>query len=438
MRKFSVIILFTLISSAAVVSLPLTAAAATRSYDPYEDNVDYALARAKAKPTTSEKIGEFPALPFDLAKGGIEKAFVFVEKYHIDTKVIRAYENLTKHGIYPKLHGFGGHDAGFGGGVEINRNIFAAKPIFEVLNLDGWAYESVRNYQEYGSRAVLGNVLSTGVNLNAGIDYRNFAKEDFYGLGPRTSRGDAVNFRFEDTTATTGAERDLPFDFSTDVIFGYSHTKILDGTDDNPEIKKYYTEQTLPGRDGGDRIFLDCGIMHDTRDDEQDPRSGGFQTFRFGYYDSFPGKRFKYVKYKAEAAHFIPIFSKKRVLAIRFLGELNDSCDNRHIPFYDMARMGGFYTLRGYRFNRYFDEGMMLMNFEYRYQIWKYKDFSADAVPFFEMGQVFPEISKMRGSYMRFSYGFGFRAKYKNKSVGFEAANSSEGLELYLGMGVPF
>lgn len=438
MRKFSVVNLFILVLSAVFVLLPFTAIAASRPYDPYEDNVDYARARTKAKPTLSEKISEFPAFPFDFTKEALEKAFVFVEKYHIDTKIVRAYENLTKHGIYPKLHGFGGHDAGFGGGVEINRNIFSAKPVFEVFNLDGWAYDSVRNYQEYGTRGTLGNVLSTGIHLNAGIDYRNFAKEDFYGIGPRTSRGDAVNFRFEDTTATTGAERDLPFDFSTDVIFGYSHTKILDGTGDNPEIKKYYTEQTLPGRDGGDLVFFNCGLMHDTRDDEEDPHSGGYQEFRFGYYDSFPGDRFEYFKYKAEAAHFIPVFSKKRILAVHFLGELNDRCGNHNVPFYDLARMGGFYTLRGYRFNRYFDKGLMVMNFEYRYQIWKYKDFSGDAVPFFEMGEVFPQIGKMKGSYMRYSYGFGFRAKYKNKSVGCELANSSEGVEFYLGVGTPF
>jgi len=439
-RRLFIRLLIFFLSLFFIIGYPLSssAVAGIRPHSPYVDDIDYDSVDEKLKPTFSDKLGELPAAPFDLTKTVLENLFVFIEKYHIDKKLIHGYETLTGHGIYPKVHSFGGKDAGFGGGVEIKRDLFSGGRVFDKLNFRGWAYNSVKLYQRYGAEATFRDVLGSGISAYSNVDYKNYASEDFFGVGPRTSLGDGVDFRYENLTAAAGGRAKFPWNLSGDAMLGYSRTMIFEGAGNKQDIKRYYSERTLPGLNGADQYFIGADIMHDTRDNEGSPTTGGYERFSVSFRESVAGDRFKYIRYKADLARFIPVFGPKRVIALHALFEFNDNFSGHEVPFFDLARVGGYKSLRGYQFNRFFGAGRVAFHAEYRYQIWNYKAYALDTIPFFEMGEVFEEVGKFKGGYLRYSYGLSFRVKYKNKVASVDGAHSSEGTYFYVGFGAPF
>jgi outer membrane protein assembly factor BamA len=73
------------------------------------------------------------------------------------------------------------------------------------------------------------------------------------------------------------------------------------------------------------------------------------------------------------------------------------------VPFYQQPGLGGQSTLRGYEFNRFQDDGALVVSAEYRYPIWM----NLDAVVFTDAGQVFDGLRDVRGARFRWSYGGG-------------------------------
>jgi hypothetical protein len=101
-----------------------------------------------------------------------------------------------------------------------------------------------------------------------------------------------------------------------------------------------------------------------------------------------------------------------------------------------MSRLGGSdYTrgselLRSYRYNRFFDESLILANIEYRYSIYEYGDFAGDAVGLFDIGEVFDELGHFGFDELKFSYGGGVNVKFRrNTLLSLLAARGNEGWE---------
>ena len=179
-------------------------------------------------------------------------------------------------------------------------------------------------------------------------------------------------------------------------------------------------------------------LAHDTRDNKSNPSRGGYEKMSVGYYNSAGGP-FEYFKYRADIARFIPVYKNRIVIALRASAEFNDSVGGSPMPFFGISRLGGYRTLPGFQHDRFYDNGRLFFNAEYRYNIWNWKDIGMEAVIGFSTGQVFHKIRTIQMRYFRNSYIVGLRPTYKGKvSFSAQVGFSDEGPEFYLKVGTPF
>jgi outer membrane protein assembly factor BamA len=99
------------------------------------------------------------------------------------------------------------------------------------------------------------------------------------------------------------------------------------------------------------------------------------------------------------------------------------------VPFYHLPSLGGQTALRGFRANRFQDDGSLVLNAEYRYPIWS----NLDAAVFVDAGQVFPDLGAVAARRLHWSYGGGVHLLNSSGiSFRFEVAGSTEGVRTVL------
>ena len=411
--------------------------AAQSSYDAYTR-----LVENPKEESLTEKALALPAWPLDLLRGGMDKTFYWFDRYHVSDKLQWVYERLTDYGLYVNLLNVDNFSAsGLGADLDVVK-LLRQKGNFPYLRLKngvGWSPgEFFKAYSELG----WDKTEETGAYGSFYFNFEDRPSEDFYGIGPDTSRGDSHNFK----SKTTALEMRLGYSLSlhTDLkaSFGYKTVDIDDGEDGG----KGRMDRNVPGAGGGDMLIGGLELVHDTRDFPDDPHKGGVERFKVSYHEGVDGYDFGYFKLRGEISRFHEIFSERQVLGGRIVAEHNAEVNHQAIPFFDMARLGGYGaypslgdTHRGYQQNRFFGESLLLANLEYRYKVWEHRDFAMDAVLFWDEGQVFNEFSKFQFKDFRGSAGGGFRFKILRKSIlSFEVARSSEGTQIYARSQTPF
>jgi outer membrane protein assembly factor BamA len=100
-----------------------------------------------------------------------------------------------------------------------------------------------------------------------------------------------------------------------------------------------------------------------------------------------------------------------------------------------METIGGGSTLRGFDEFRFRDPRNMLINAEYRWEVWTYMDFSL----FYDAGKVFSEFDQLNFDDLESAYGFGVRMHAPDGFLlRMDVASSSEGFRFHIGSGPSF
>lgn len=193
-------------------------------------------------------------------------------------------------------------------------------------------------------------------------------------------------------------------------------------------------------------ITLSGELVHDTRNQKENSTIGGRQRLALSYNEGLNSSLARYFKYEVDLSHYFRLWSDRRVLAVHFYGEHNDELNEGQVPFHQMAKLGGYgswpylsHPLRGFDFNRFYDESTVLFNIEYRYTIWEYRDLKVDTIFFWDEGQVFGEFGEFQFKDFRESYGIGFRFSIVNAMVlALELAHGDEGTNFYVKGSAPF
>ena len=272
-------------------------------------------------------------------------------------------------------------------------------------------------------------------------------------LGPRTTVKTATNF-FSDPTngyflggndSAIGADKALFFRRQVDVRLGLrvASDDLLRGGMD----VKYEHVTTEPG-DGleGDRMVVanppGLGTVElltsqvllgfDLTQGERRTYWGTELFLQLAYAHDFNSDQFQYGRYVAELRQYLPVgfFPKSRRLVVRArLEQVQPLFGGSAVPFYQLPTLGGKRFLRGFRANRFQDDGSLLLSAEYRYPIWS----NVDAALFADAGQVLPEFAAIALDRFHWSYGGGIHLlKKKGLSFRFEVARSREGLRTVL------
>jgi len=154
--------------------------------------------------------------------------------------------------------------------------------------------------------------------------------------------------------------------------------------------------------------------------------------FRLDYTQDLNADRFRYGRYVAEVRQYLPvgIFPDSRRLVLRGrLEQTEPLFEGEDVPFFQRPSLGGQNLVRGFRFNRFQDDGSLVLNAEYRYPIWS----NFDALLFVDAGQVFPKVSRVAFDRFNWSYGGGLHMlNEKGLSFRFEVAGSTDGVRTIL------
>jgi outer membrane protein assembly factor BamA len=116
--------------------------------------------------------------------------------------------------------------------------------------------------------------------------------------------------------------------------------------------------------------------------------------------------RFEYLRYDLEWHQFLPLplLPDTRRLAIKTRLQKAEALSGKEVPFFDYPKLGSAIDLRGFRTDRFRDDGSLLVTVEYRYPLWDF----ADMVLFLDEGQVFSRFEDIALDKFKTGFGFGF------------------------------
>ncbi len=108
---------------------------------------------------------------------------------------------------------------------------------------------------------------------------------------------------------------------------------------------------------------------------------------------------------EADVQHYISIYKNRRVLALHAVASVSDPSGDREVPFYYQRTLGGPDDLRGFRQFRFRDRHMLLLQAEYRWEIFT----AMDGAIFYDAGKVASRLEDLNFADLESDYGIGFR-----------------------------
>ena len=122
---------------------------------------------------------------------------------------------------------------------------------------------------------------------------------------------------------------------------------------------------------------------------------------------------FDFNRIDVTAMHVIPIFDKKRGIALHAAASRIDPIGASRVPFFLMPTVGGADSLRGYREFRFRDAAAITLNAEYRWEAFS----GLDLALFVDAGDVGPTWRSLVGSRLRSSWGGGLPLQHQPARV---------------------
>jgi len=371
---------------------------------------------------TARKIVRVPLYPLIGLGKGLEKGLLALEEHNLRQKLNYWQYWLQQHHLQPLTGGMG-TGTGFALGIRIFDDDFLHRRIRFEMPLR----YSTNNYQQFGTMLGFSLLRDRKLFLDLATQYRSRPQEDFFGLGDGSFENDRTNYKLQDRNAGAVIGTEIGGRARFDFGVRYTNTNVSGGEDDRFPS----TEQKFPSLAGLARgsslLRYGFSAMYTALDNPLDPKKGFRWRGRFYWVDSLNSDNFDFYDYGLVADGYVPL-GRRRTLAVRLVADFRQERDAGQIPFYLLPYLGGSRTMRGFREFRFYDANALLVNIEYRHQVWKFVDF----VLFTDQGQVAREPGDFSFERFRTGYGAGLRVKsLRGVALRFDVGRSSEGWRFY-------
>ena len=239
---------------------------------------------------------------------------------------------------------------------------------------------------------------------------------DYYGPGPNSLKAGHTNYRREEDTLEA-ALTFKPVRRYLDVGFSAGYLWLNTGPGQSPKYSSSETQYS-PGMTPGidkqtDYVRTGIFLNVDARDRPKDPHGGTHFRVEFNRFGDRKQDRYSFKQIQGSIEQYVSFFNKKRVIALRARSVHSYPFRGHEVPFYMQPTLGGTSDLRGYRRYRFCDDNSLVMNAEYRWEI-----FSAlDAAVFADAGKVFHRDGDFNLDHLESDAGFGFRFKSRDAVV---------------------
>jgi hypothetical protein len=386
----------------------------------------YARQSTPAAPPTDLKVeAQEPA-------SGAEDGFVTKLRRVADEWQLVARLNGDIDGWYPRLGGMT-TESGFPFGPGYRTHLSDNRVLLDLSTAI-----TTKGYKAVDTKAEWLQSRHPRLELWTSFRYQDFTQEDFYGLGFSSNLAARTNYGL------------VSKDVSTMTIFhgtpwlrmgaevGYFDPTIGRGTDKNvPSTELAFSDADAPGL-ASQPNFLHTTLFSevDYRDERGNARSGGYYKAAYGKWDDRTLHQFDFGRFDAQAAQYIPLRTKKHVLAARMgLSTVNNEADDR-VPFYFRPYVGGSDTLRSFKEFRFIDENSFFLNAEYRWAVVKFLDVAF----FWDGGKVTRNWHDVNLRALKTAYGIGFRAATTKRVFARLdiAAGGGEGHQIFFKLGPSF
>ena len=165
------------------------------------------------------------------------------------------------------------------------------------------------------------------------------------------------------------------------------------------------------------------------------PRVGVTLTIESYRYDDQDLDLLNFSKVVGHLQGHVPLGTRNRRLAFRIRTSHSTADRGNVVPIPLMETLGGGSTVRGYREYRFRDTRNLLVNVEYRWEVWTYMDFAF----FYDGGKVFRDEDDLNFDDPHNGYGWGVRVHPPGEVfVSVDLAHSDEGFKLHFGSGLGF
>lgn len=234
-----------------------------------------------------------------------------------------------------------------------------------------------------------------------------FPEEDFFGLGPDSRRQNRVKFLYrESRVGGAGGVR-----LASWLTLGGGTARLAPRATPVPggrfpSIEARFTAADAPGLTARPAFLHHHAFFEvNFRDPRGNPRRGGLYRAGYHAYLDRTGGRYSFRRLELEAQQYLSAFHDRRVVALRGRASFSETDAGRQVPFYLQETLGGPSTLRGFRSYRFRDRQLLLLQAEYRWEIFP----ALDAALFYDAGMVAPRQRGLSLNRVRHDYGVGFR-----------------------------
>ena len=304
----------------------------------------------------------------------------------------------------------------------------------EVALLTANARYSTRGFRSFDSGLTLfpRNRSTLPVEARLTASSIDFGSLRYFGLGGDSHVDDRSEYRLEQQSVDAQFEVRAGRYGSFGADLRWMSAKASPGTALEARFDPFTTPGFGPGTD-----FVVYGGHGELRLKEryEMPQAGvTLHASASRYLDQDSG-RFSFTRVIGEAQATLPLGRRNRVLALRGRTSHSLGSGGSTVPFYLMETLGGAQSIRGHTEYRFRDRRNLLLNAEYRWEVWTYIDF----VFFYDAGKVFSAGRDTDLSQLRSGYGFGIRMHAPGGFVmRIDLARSSEGFALHTASGPRF
>jgi len=217
------------------------------------------------------------------------------------------------------------------------------------------------------------------LTVGAQVMRQDLQQVDYFGLGNDSRVSDLSAYRFTNTDilgyATVQATRWLVL---SGRFGGIPRSRL--GAAGGPRVPvpstvDLFSDASAPG------ILAPPSFLHgdvqvnvDLRDHKGHPTGGGLYQFIAATYLDRDSGTYTFRRYEVDAAQFVPLFTKRWILALHGREVFSDTTSGHVVPFYLMPSLGGKNTLRGYHDYRFHDDDMQAFSGEVRCALFTHLD----------------------------------------------------------------
>lgn len=329
---------------------------------------------------------------------------------------------LQRDGIYAK---FGSLTTGSGLAYGAG---FRDRSLVDGLgSVDLWAAGSLKRYWALEARLVYPVVVGGKLNVEGYARRYEYPQEDFFGLGPDSRRADRADFNLHGTVAG-GRVFARPV---SALSFGGGvedmRPRVGRGSSSRlPTISDVFDQESAPGLSSELNFLRTSAFAEVDYRQPKNARKGGWYRVDLSRFTDTGSGDFTFTRVDVDLRQYVSFLAERRVLAGRVLISTTDAATLRRppapcppsappeacsgtrrtqVPFYFLPSLGGNDTLRGFRAYRFRGAHAILLQGEYRWEIWS----GFDAALFYDAGKVALRRSDLDLSSLERDYGFGFR-----------------------------